>query len=63
MKLRIVVRKIEDGLYIGSCPTLEGCHVEAESEQTAQALLKIAINAYIRSHKQRHEKIQIKSDG
>lgn len=63
MKLRVVVRKVEDELYIASCPSLEGCHVEAENEKRAQALLKAAINAYIVSHKQRREKIQIKSDG
>jgi predicted RNase H-like HicB family nuclease len=62
MKLRVVVRKIEDGLYIASCPELEGCHVEAETEPKAKALLKTAITAYIASHKQRHEKIQLKSN-
>ncbi len=62
MKLRVVVRKIEDGLYVGSCPNLEGCHVEAETEAKVQALLKAAINAYVISHKQRHEKIQVRSD-
>lgn len=62
MKLRVVVRKVENGLYIASCPNLEGCHVEAGSEKEAQELLKVAINAYIASHKQRHEKVQVKSD-
>jgi predicted RNase H-like HicB family nuclease len=63
MKLRVVVRKIEDGLFIASCPELEGCHVEAESEAAAKTLLKAATTAYILSHKQRHEKVQIKSNG
>lgn len=62
MKLRVVVRKVEDRLYIASCPNLEGCHVEAESEKKAQELLKVAINAYVQSHKQHHEKVQVKSD-
>ena len=62
MKLRVVVRRVEDGLYIASCPNLEGCHVEAGDEKRAQALLKAAINAYIVSHKHRHEKVQVKSD-
>ena len=63
MKLRVVVRKIEDGLFIASCPDLEGCHVEAETAPKARELLKTAITAYMLSHKQHYEKIQVKSRG
>ncbi|RMF56709.1 MAG: type II toxin-antitoxin system HicB family antitoxin [Calditrichaeota bacterium] len=61
MKLRIVIRKVEKDLYIGSCPNLEGCHIEASSEEEARKILKAAINAYLLSYKQRHEKIPYKS--
>ena len=61
MKIRIVIKKIEEDLYIGSCPNLEGCHVEAPSADEARDLLKAAINAYIISYKQRHEKIPTRS--
>ena len=57
MKLRIIVRKIEEGLYIGSCPNLEGCHIEAPSAQEARTLVRQAINQLIHSYKQHYEKI------
>lgn len=60
MQLKIVLRKIEDDLFLASCANFEGCHVEAASEEEARELIKIAINAYIISHKQRHEKLPIK---
>lgn len=57
MKLRIVIRKIEEGLYIGSCPNLEGCHIEAPSVEEARSLVRQAINQLIQSYKQHYEKI------
>ncbi len=57
MNLRIVIRRIGKGHYIASCPNLEGCHVEAESKEKAEAMLKAALNAYVQSYRQRHEKI------
>ncbi len=57
MKLRIVIRKVAEDLYIGTCPNLEGCHVEATTPEAARNLLRSAIEAYIISYKQRHEKI------
>ncbi|HQV31840.1 MAG TPA: hypothetical protein PKV71_08180 [Calditrichia bacterium] len=61
MKLTIRVSKITDELYIGSCRELKGCHVEAKTEDGVRNLLKVAINAYVLSHKQRHEKISYQS--
>ena len=57
MDLRIVVKRTRGGSYLASCPNLEGCHVEADSEDAARELIKAAINAYVLSHKKRHEKI------
>ncbi len=57
MKLKIIVRKVEENLYVASCRGLKGCHIQAESEQQAHTMIKAAINAYLTSHKQRHEKI------
>jgi len=57
MKLKIVIRKIDEKIYLASCPTLKGCHVESESEEAAHEAIQRAIKAYVVSHKQRHEKI------
>lgn len=60
MKLKILIRKIKDNLYLASCPNLEGCHIQASSEEEAEIILKAAMQAYIMSYKQRHEKLPIK---
>lgn len=57
MKLRVIVRRIREHHYIASCPNLPGCHVEAESQEKAEALLKAALKAYLSSYRQRHEKL------
>lgn len=60
MKLKIRIKKIKDNLYLASCPNLEGCHVQANSEKEAEILLKAAIQSYIKSYKQRYEKLPLK---
>ncbi len=60
MKLKIRIKKIKDNLYLASCPNLGGCHVQADSEKEAEILLKTAIQAYIKSYKQRYEKLPLK---
>ena len=57
MKMRIVIRKVEDDLYIGSCPNLEGCHIEAPTAEEARMLVREAIHQLIQSYKQHYEKI------
>ena len=59
MKLKIIIRKISKDVFIGHCPSLPGCAIEAESEDAARNLLKAAINAYIVSCKQRNEKLPV----
>lgn len=60
MKLKIRIRKIKDNLYLGSCPNLPGCHVQASSEEEAELYLKAAMQAYMNSYKQRNEKLPLK---
>lgn len=59
MKLKLVIRKITNDQYIGHCPSLPGCAIEATTEERARQLLKAAINAYVISHKQRNEKLPV----
>ena len=60
MKLRITIRKVEDGLYIGSCPNLEGCHIEAPTTQEARTMIRVAVNELVKSYKHHYEKVIIK---
>ncbi|MHA2123318.1 MAG: type II toxin-antitoxin system HicB family antitoxin [Promethearchaeota archaeon] len=60
MKFKIRLRKIREDLYISSCTNLEGCHVQARTEDEALDLINSAIKCYYMSFKQRHEKPTIK---
>ena len=60
MKLKILIRKIKANIYLASCPNLEGCHIQAGNEKDAEILLKAAIQAYIMSYKQHHEKLPVR---
>lgn len=43
----VVVEKDEDGVYISSCPALQGCHSNGETYQEALENLREAIQLHI----------------
>ncbi len=57
MKFNIKLKKVRENLYIASCTNLPGCHIEAPTRQEAERMIKSAIQAYIKSYKQHHEKL------
>ena len=46
MNFYIIVKKNEYG-FTSSCPTLQGCHSQGDSEEEAVANIKIAIKEYL----------------
>ena len=60
MKFHIVIQKVRDNLYLASCPNLKGCHVQAASQVEAKRLIRVAIQALIKSYQQHHEKVDIR---
>ena len=43
----VVVEQDEDGVYISSCPALQGCHSNGETHEEAVENLKDAIQLHI----------------
>ena len=43
----VIVEKDEDGVYISSCPALQGCHSNGEAYEEALENLKEAIQLHI----------------
>jgi predicted RNase H-like HicB family nuclease len=43
----VVIEQDEDGIYIASCPVLQGCHTCGETVQEALANIKGAIEAHL----------------
>ena len=55
----VVVERDEDGVYIASCPALQGCYSQAESYQEAVENLKDAIKLHIEARQSLGEPIPI----
>jgi predicted RNase H-like HicB family nuclease len=55
----IVVEKDEDGVYIASCPTIQGCYSQGDSYKEAVENLKDAIHLHIEARRQVGEPVPI----
>ena len=55
----VVVEQDEDGVYISSCPALQGCHSNGETYKEALENLKEAIQLHIEARQSLGEPIPI----
>jgi predicted RNase H-like HicB family nuclease len=55
----VVIEKDEDGVYISSCPALQGCHSNGETYQEALENLREAIQLHIEARQSVGEPIPI----
>lgn len=49
MKLRILINRDEDGVFVSECPTLPGCVSQGKTREEAVENIKEAIGLYIES--------------
>jgi len=56
MIFQILIQRDEDGIYIASCPAINGCHTQGETYEEALNNIKEAINLNI-EHKKSKNKI------
>ena len=47
MKHRIIIERDEDGVYIASCPSLNGCYSQGDTLEEAIENIKDAIRLHI----------------
>lgn len=57
MKLRVLIERDEDGMFVAECPTLPGCISQGKTLKEAKANIREAIQAYIESLKKHGEPI------
>ena len=50
-KYTIVVEQDEDGIYIASCPALQGCYTQGDTYEEAIANIKDAVRLHIEARK------------
>ncbi|MDP2950744.1 MAG: type II toxin-antitoxin system HicB family antitoxin [Chloroflexota bacterium] len=55
----VVVERDEDGVYIASCPALQGCYSQGESYQEAIENLRDAIKLHIEARQSLGEPVPI----
>ncbi len=55
----VMVERDEDGVYVASCPAIQGCYTQGETYDEAIANLTDAIRLHIESRKQVGEPIPV----
>ncbi len=58
-KSTVVIEKDEDGIFIISCPAIQGCYTQGEALKEAINNIKDAIALHIRARKEIGEEIPI----
>ena len=43
----VIIEQDEDGVFIASCPALQGCHTDGDTEEEAREMIKDAIKLHI----------------
>jgi len=60
-RFSIVVERDEDGVYIASCPALQGCYTQGDTYDEAVENLKDAIRLHIEARREVGESIPIEA--
>ena len=58
-KYTIVVEQDEDGIYIASCPALQGCYTQGDTYEEAIANIKDAVRLHIEARKSVGESVPV----
>ena len=58
-RFTVVVERDEDGVYIASCPAMQGCHTQGDTYEEAVDNLKDAIRLHIEARQQLEEAIPL----
>jgi len=58
-KFKVVIEQDEDGIYIASCPSLQGCYSQGDTMKEALENIKDAIKLHIEARKTLGEPIPI----
>lgn len=60
-RFNIVVERDEDGVYIASCPALQGCYSQGDTYEEAVENLKDAMSLHIEARREVGEPIPIEA--
>ena len=57
MRIRIIIEKDEDGVFVAECPALPGCVSQGKTRMEAVMNIKDAVKGYLMSLKKHKEPI------
>jgi len=60
-RFKIIVERDEDGVYIASCPALQGCYSQGDTYEEAVENLKDAIRLHIEARREIGEPIPVEA--
>ena len=60
-RFTIVVERDEDGIYIASCPALQGCYSQGDTYEEAMGNVRDAIRLHIEARREVGEPIPIET--
>ncbi|MDO8692333.1 MAG: type II toxin-antitoxin system HicB family antitoxin [Dehalococcoidia bacterium] len=60
-RYNVVIEQDEDGLFVASCPALQGCYTQGETYQEALENIKDAIRLHIEARRQVGEPVPVES--
>lgn len=58
-KYTIVLEQDEDGIYVASCPALQGCYTQGDTYEEAIANIKDAVRLHIEARKSLGEPVPV----
>ncbi len=58
VRLPILIEQDEDGIYVASCPILQGCYSQGDTYEEAVENIKEAIELYLESFPEVREEVK-----
>ena len=58
--LQVVIEQDEDGVYVASCPALEGCYTQGDTYEEAMRNIKDVIQMCLEELKEEKKKVDLK---
>lgn len=58
-RFTVVIEQDEDGVFIASCPVLQGCHADGETQEEAIENLRDAIRLHVEARQSLGEPIPV----
>ena len=60
-RYKVIIEQDEDGLFVASCPALQGCYTEGETYEEALENIKAAIRLHIEARRELGEPVPVES--